>query len=41
MTVVLESTSPDPIAPSQVRTGRGLEGDREAQTHTLPSHQSV
>ncbi len=41
MTVVPESTSPGPIALSEVRAGRELEGDHEAQVHTLPCHQSA
>ncbi len=41
MTTVLESTSPGPIALSEVRADRGLEGDHEAQAHTLPCHQSA
>jgi hypothetical protein len=41
MSIVLESASPGPIALSEVRTGRGLESDHEAQTHTLPCHQSA
>jgi hypothetical protein len=41
MTIVLESASPGPIALSEVRAGRGSEGDHEAQVHTLPCHQSA
>jgi hypothetical protein len=41
MTIVLESTSPGPIALSEVRAGRGLEGDHEAQVRTQPCYQSA
>lgn len=40
-TVVLESASPGPIVRSEVRAGRGLEGDHEARARTPPCHQSV
>lgn len=41
MTAVPENASPGPIALSEVRAGRGLEGDHEAQAHTLPCHRSA
>jgi hypothetical protein len=41
MTTVFGSASPGPIALSGVRAGRGLDGDHEAQAHTLPCHQSA
>lgn len=40
-TIVLENASPDPIAPSELRAGRGSEGDHEAQVRTLPCRQSA
>ena len=41
MTLVLESASLDPIAPSGARAGRELDGDHEAQARNLPCHRSA